>query len=213
MRDLLIFGAVVLGVLVLTPGCATRGSVKVLEGQAEEHAQRIDTDSGRIDAVGQRVEAFGQRVDDLDGRVGRLSNHHHAASVVSTLELRFASGRSDLDDAGMTRLHALAKELRDDRRANIEMVGYADASGSRDYNVQLSQWRVEAVRRYLVQQGVEVSRIAAIGLGPLVERGIPDAQKRRVTVHVTMPEIVNGIVSSWTIGAAASDTARSTESN
>lgn len=191
MRHPLIFSAVLLETLALAAGCATRGSVKALEGQVQQHARRIDADSARIDAVGQRADSAAQRVDDLDSRVGRLANHQHAANVVSTLDVRFPPGSADLDDAGLTRLHALVKELREDHRAGFELVGYTDPRGPRDFNVELSHRRVEAVRRYLVQHGVSISRIAAVGLGPLAEPGVPDAQKRRVTVNVTMPEVVS----------------------
>jgi len=48
----------------------------------------------------------------------------------------------------------------------------------------LSQRRVEAVRRYLVQKGIELSRIQSIGLGVLNDPKMPDASKRRVTVKL-----------------------------
>lgn len=188
MRHRLILGAALLTTLVAAPGCASRGWVREIEGHVKQHAQRIDTESRRLDATGQRVDGLGQRVQDLDGRVGQLAGHHHAPNVVETLDVTFPFDRSDLGDAAMTRLHELAKALRGDTRLALELVGYTDTRGSREYNVQLAQRRVEAVRRYLVQQGVQVSRIAAIGLGPLNERGVADARKRRVTVHVTAPE-------------------------
>ena len=66
----------------------------------------------------------------------------------------------------------------------VELEGYADPKGPKDYNVELSQRRVEAVRRYLVQNGVEVSRIHSIGLGPIADPKLSDAAKRRVTVKL-----------------------------
>jgi outer membrane protein OmpA-like peptidoglycan-associated protein len=50
--------------------------------------------------------------------------------------------------------------------------------------VVLSQRRADAVRRFLVQQGVDQSRIHAIGLGPITDRSMPPAEKRRVGVKV-----------------------------
>jgi outer membrane protein OmpA-like peptidoglycan-associated protein len=101
--------------------------------------------------------------------------------------VHFAFNRADLDDAGMTRLHEMARSLREDQRLAAELIGYTDPHGPRDYNIHLAQRRVEAVRRYLVQQGVQVSRIAAVGLGPL-GGNVADKQKRRVTVAITMAE-------------------------
>jgi outer membrane protein OmpA-like peptidoglycan-associated protein len=189
------FGAAVLAALVGASGCASRGWVRQLEGQVNQHGQRIDAESRRVDGLGQRLDGFGQRVEDLDGRVGQLARHHHAANVVETAEVHFPSGRADLNDGAQTRLHELVKELRADGRLNVELVGYTDGRGNREFNVQLAHRRVESVRRYLVQQGVQVSRIAAIGLGPLPERDVADAKKRRVTIHVTAPETMVPVAS------------------
>jgi outer membrane protein OmpA-like peptidoglycan-associated protein len=203
MRHRLIFGAALLAILVAASGCASRGWVREIEGHVTQHAQRIDMESRRVDAMGQRVDGLGQRVQDLDGRVGQLARHHHASNLVDTLEVTFPFGKADLNDGAMTRLHELAKELRGDTRLALELVGYTDSRGSREYNVQLAQRRVEAVRRYLVQQGVPVSRIAAIGLGPLNERGVADAKKRRVSVHVTAPETMVTVATNEATGGAS----------
>lgn len=195
MRHRFVFSAMLLATLVAATGCASRGWVREIEGQVKQHAVRIDGESKRVDMFGQKIDAVGTRVDgldqrlgDLDVRVGHLVRHHHASTVVETLDVRFGFNRADLDDAGMTRLHELAKSLREDHRLGVELVGFTDPRGPQDFNVNLSQRRVEAVRRYLVQRGVQVSRIAAVGLGTAGDKNVPDAQKRRVTVAITMPE-------------------------
>jgi outer membrane protein OmpA-like peptidoglycan-associated protein len=177
----LISGGVLLAVLVTATGCASRGWVREIEGKVNQHATRIDAESKRIDGMGLRV-------DDLDARMGQLARHHHAANVVETHVVQFGFGRADLDDGAMTRLHELAKTIKEDSRLGVELLGFTDPRGNRDFNVALAQKRVENVRRYLVQRGVQVSRVAAVGLGPAEERNVPDAQKRRVSIHVTMAE-------------------------
>ena len=48
----------------------------------------------------------------------------------------------------------------------IEIQGHTDNKGKRKFNVELSIQRAEAVRRYLVNAGVEGSRLEAKGCGP-----------------------------------------------
>jgi len=48
----------------------------------------------------------------------------------------------------------------------VELGGYTDPKGTVDYNYGLSQRRVEAVRRFLVEKGIPLSRVQAVGLGP-----------------------------------------------
>jgi outer membrane protein OmpA-like peptidoglycan-associated protein len=43
---------------------------------------------------------------------------------------------------------------------------------------------VSAVSRFLVQQGIEQTRINGLGLGPVADQSRPADQKRRVAVKV-----------------------------
>lgn len=155
------------------------GRVKSLEGSVNETAETARAARGRAD------EAF-TRADTTDSRLTRLWAKRRSRNVVESVQVQFGFNRAELDDRAQTALLALVKDLRDNERLTVDLEGFTDPSGPRDYNVQLSQRRVEAVRRYLVEQGVPQPRIHAIGLGPLVDRGTPEppAQKRRVTLHL-----------------------------
>jgi len=48
----------------------------------------------------------------------------------------------------------------------IEIVGYTSDEGSLDHNLDLSQRRAFSVREYLVNQGIEISRMEYRGMGP-----------------------------------------------
>jgi OOP family OmpA-OmpF porin len=74
--------------------------------------------------------------------------------------------------------------------ATFEVAGHTDAKGSDTYNLRLSQRRAEAVRGYLVQQGVEPSRLTAVGYGesqPVADNATEAgrAQNRRVELRIT----------------------------
>lgn len=49
--------------------------------------------------------------------------------------------------------------------ANIEVAGHTDSRGSDAYNMNLSQQRAEAVRKYLVSKGIAADRLSAKGYG------------------------------------------------
>lgn len=48
---------------------------------------------------------------------------------------------------------------------NIEVAGHTDSRGSDEYNMKLSQRRVDAVRHYLVSKGIAADRLFAKGYG------------------------------------------------
>ncbi len=63
-------------------------------------------------------------------------------------------------------LDRVAGSLRGNLEVRVEVGGHTDITGSRAYNVQLSQARAESVIAYLVQQGVAADRMEARGFGP-----------------------------------------------
>jgi OOP family OmpA-OmpF porin len=202
--------------LLLVSGCATKGWVQDLMGKrVVEVDQRFAKVEGRMGEEAQRVEGMGFRVQTLEGSVGevrgvafgareradgafaradevnsrltRLWSNRHARTLVDTLEVQFGFDRWDLDDGAQTALVSLVKELKESPKLGVELEGYTDPAGPAEYNVQLSQRRAEAVRRFLVEKGVDLPRIHSVGLGPLLERGMAEDKKRRVTVKLTAP--------------------------
>jgi outer membrane protein OmpA-like peptidoglycan-associated protein len=198
------------GLLVLGTGCASHSWVKKIEGRVNQQGSTLNGLGSTVSGLGQRVDGLNGRVDDLDGRVGKLATHHHSPNVVETIDVRFGFNRADLDDGTMTRLHELAKQLKDDTRLNLEMIGFTDTRGPQDYNAQLAQRRVDAVRRYLATRGVLPSRMAAVGYGQLQDRNVADAQKRRVTIHVTVQEAM--VAAGPTNPGASPDSSQKPES-
>jgi outer membrane protein OmpA-like peptidoglycan-associated protein len=183
-----------------------------IDQRIEQHGQKIDQQVQRVDGVevsvregSQRLEGVGRQVqglegavsevgetakgarvraDEVDGRLTRLWENRNVRKLSDTVNVPFAFNRSDLGDAAQTSLVSLVRELQQNPKLLVELEGYSDPKGPRDYNVELSQRRVEAVRRYLVQNGIEVSRIHSIGLGPVTDPKLSDAAKRRVTVKL-----------------------------
>lgn len=106
------------------------------------------------------------------------------ASALS-LPVHFEFDSAAILPSAREQLDALAdgiKLLPPARRIIIE--GHTDASGTEQYNEQLSQRRAEAVKRYLVQNhGLDARRMQATGLGkrqPIVGLDPEAADQRRV---------------------------------
>ncbi|HET7230660.1 MAG TPA: OmpA family protein, partial [Longimicrobium sp.] len=85
--------------------------------------------------------------------------------------------------------------LRSNPGVRIRIEGHADQRGSTEYNLALGQRRAEAVRAYLVNLGIDGSRLATTSYGkerPLVEGDDEDAwaRNRRAEFSVTGGQIV-----------------------
>ncbi len=134
---------------------------------------KVDAEGCPLDSDGDGVADYldkcpntpkGMRVD-TDGcpPVGET------VAIVTNVNFDFDSSTIRADSRGkLARVIKTAKE-NPGIRARIE--GHADSTGPEDYNRGLSLRRAEAVRKYLVDHGISITRLSVVGKGesdPLV---------------------------------------------
>jgi outer membrane protein OmpA-like peptidoglycan-associated protein len=110
-------------------------------------------------------------------------------TLVAVFLVHFGFDRADVDVRAEAALAEIVKELHDNPRLTIALEGTTDTAGPRNFNMRLSQRRVERVKRFLLDKGVEQARIvSSTGRGPLTDESIKEDLKRRVMVKVMAPE-------------------------
>lgn len=102
-------------------------------------------------------------------------------------QFKFGYKSEQLTQADNARLIALIDELKSnsDSYSTIEVLTYTDNVGSNLYNLRLSERRAEAVRQRLVENGIDASRVTAVGMGetnPIADNSTDEgrARNRRV---------------------------------
>jgi len=178
----------------------TKTQGKALNQTRDQLAQSQETQrqgSERLDQERQaRVEAEGKVADGerknkmlADSLAKLAAVKEEARGTVITLSgsVLFASNKSELLPAARKRLTQVAEALgsAEDRKVVVE--GHTDSRGSDSYNMDLSQRRADAVRSYLVSQGLSADLTRAEGMGK--DRPIADntsaegrANNRRVEI-------------------------------
>ena len=102
----------------------------------------------------------------------------------------FAQDSDVILESSYNILSEVAEILQDNPEiTKIRVEGHTDAVGEAQYNLDLSQKRAQSVRNFLIGQGIDASRLLAIGLGE--SRAIDSnrnangrANNRRVEFHV-----------------------------
>ncbi|MCA0201778.1 MAG: peptidoglycan-associated lipoprotein Pal [Proteobacteria bacterium] len=79
--------------------------------------------------------------------------------------VQFDFDRYDLDAEDQTRLRAQAQWLNQYANRTITVEGHCDERGTREYNLGLGERRANAVRQYLISQGVAAGRVKTISYG------------------------------------------------
>ncbi|MFZ0535589.1 MAG: OmpA family protein [Candidatus Sulfotelmatobacter sp.] len=121
--------------------------------------------------------------------------------IVSMPDVLFAFNKYDLKPEARERLAKISGIVLAYPDLKLQIEGYTDSIGSDEYNQTLSDKRAEAVRDYLVSQGVSMNSVTAQGMGkadPVADNST--AAGRQLNRRVEM--IVSGDVIGNQIGPA-----------
>jgi outer membrane protein OmpA-like peptidoglycan-associated protein len=122
-----------------------------------------------------------------------------AGLVVNMADVLFATGKSDLRAPAREALAKLSGIVLNYPTLQLTIEGHTDSVGSAEYNQALSGKRADAVRDYLVSQGVEANKLSAQGLGkyhPVADNSTPTGRQKNRRVEI----IVSGEVIGTQIG-------------
>jgi OOP family OmpA-OmpF porin len=103
--------------------------------------------------------------------------------------LHFASSKATILKSSYTELAELIEYLKLKPNLRIEISGHTDSDGNEMANLELSNKRSQAVRNYLIKNGIKANRLFAIGYGetkPIADNStsVGKAKNRRTEVKV-----------------------------
>lgn len=167
-------------------------------GQADQHAQqaRQVADQGVSEA------------NKAQEMVNNFDNYHADQRATVT----FALNKATLSKEDMERLDQLAQAVSSLKHYVIQIQGYTDHTGPKEYNLQLSQKRADAVIRYLTTNGkIPLVRIYSMGYGESDPAAPNSTRKgrelnRRVDLTVMVPQMPVSAQQSATENQASANT-------
>jgi len=109
--------------------------------------------------------------------------------LLSQNKIHFEYNKADIKTDSYELLEQLIIVAQGCPDAKITIEGHTDSDGSQDYNKKLSSKRADAVKQYLIQKGMDATKLEAIGYGEM--RPIADnetnagkEQNRRIEFNI-----------------------------
>jgi len=107
----------------------------------------------------------------------------------------FKHNSNELPDEAFEALDRIAEFMIHNPESQVSVKGFTDSSGSRSYNISVSQFRANTIKSYLVGKGVRSSHINAVGLGPenpiatnATEAGRRSNRRVEIELNIDNPE-------------------------
>ena len=163
---------------------------RLIAQQAQQNEQQAETDKSAVRA--QLSEELNRVLATRDSARGL---------IVSMSDVLFDTGQYSLKPGAREKLAKVAGILIAHHGLNIAVGGYTDNVGGDSMNQTLSENRADAVRDYLVEQGVEDNSVTAKGFGNSLPVASNDNSAGR-----QMNRRVELVVSGEAIGSPANPT-------
>lgn len=119
-----------------------------------------DTDDGGVDD-GVEVRA-GTNPNDVSDDIASIG----VGETIQIRNIEFETGKSTITKKSESILNTVLKILNQKPDMELDIVGHTDNTGSREFNMQLSNDRAKSVKDWLVAKGIAESRLTTGGLGP-----------------------------------------------
>jgi len=167
------------------------------EAIAQQQALAVEADKARqaaaqSDLLRQQAEKEKQelRARLLQQLNTVLSTRDSARGLIANMsDVLFKSGSFELLTAARERLAKVSGIVLAYPSLHLAVEGHTDSVGSDEYNRQLSERRAQAVRDYLVQQGISPDAIAASGFGksePVASNDTPEGRQQNRRVELVL---------------------------
>ncbi len=166
-------------------------------------AEGDEANAERSDDLEARLAEESRRMDDLEGQLRVLaSDFRELGATIERMEaairvhvpVYFGFDDATLRDADRPMLERFSGVMAEYYPgAMVTVEGFTDPAGSAEYNLKLGQARADAVRDFLLQQGMEPEHVRAVSYGEDTSRllrpgdqgpGQPGWENRRVVLVI-----------------------------
>jgi outer membrane protein OmpA-like peptidoglycan-associated protein len=178
---------------------AEQDALKAKEAAANADAARASADAERANADAERArqQANALRAQLLEQFNRILETRDTPRGLVVNMgDVLFDFGKYNLRPEAREKLAKLSGIVLGHPGLNLAVEGHTDNVGTDEINMTLSQKRAEAVRSYLLEQGLADANVTAQGFGkssPVADNSTPAGRQKNRRVEIVVSGEVIGV--------------------
>jgi outer membrane protein OmpA-like peptidoglycan-associated protein len=178
---------------------AARKEADTARAAAEQQKQALAVEADKAHKAAEESDRLRQQAEqekaDLRAQLLQqlntiLATRDTARGLIANMsDVLFKTGSYELLSGARERLAKVSGIVIAHPGLHLEVEGHTDAVGGDDYNQKLSENRAQAVRDYLVQQGISDNSIVSRGLGktqPVATNDTPDGRQQNRRVELVL---------------------------
>ena len=131
-------------------------------------------------------------IDDLSLQPIEVSLPKARKGETFTVEsVNFGIESANLEPASLPALQRLLAMMRENPAIKVEIAGHTDATGGKEFNMNLSRMRAETVASWLIRNGVLSKRLATVGYGdtrPVADNATPEGRRKNRRTEIRIVE-------------------------
>ena len=175
----------------------------MLESDEDEEVEDVDwkSESGEVFTFDVYTDSDEDGVldkdDDCPATPGPIANkgcpeiEEEVVEILKTAfdNLEFESARDIIKDVSKPSLTELTEVLVKKPEWRLQIAGHTDAIGNDQNNLVLSKKRAEAVRDFMVEKGIDTSRLSVLYFGetnPIATNDTPEGRQKNRRVEMTI---------------------------
>ncbi len=142
--------------------------------------------------LGQRHRSKKIQIPDKKGKFSAsITLMYQKPDRITLRDVHFNTGESKLRSSSYEALDRLVKALEKKESMRVLVAGHTDNKGDKASNRKLSRARAKAVKDYLVENGIDPSRVEAKGYGesqPVAPNDTPEGRQKNRRTEVRILE-------------------------
>lgn len=155
------------------------------KGNTARLKEKLESQKARTEALKKKAQ---QKFEKLQSKLVSVTQDARG-TIISMADILFEFGSARLKDKLKITLARVAGILNIFREYNVIIEGHTDNVGSLSYNQKLSRKRATNVRDFLIEQGIDSTRLRAVGYGPsrpIADNSTPGGRQKNRRVDLVV---------------------------